>query len=90
MAKGKNNIGRSAQGLRDALFAELEELRSGEGNPQKAAAVAKLAQQIISITRVEIEFQEAVMRHAQEGRALALGDMRLGDAASATPSATAA
>lgn len=89
MAKKSNSVARSAQGLRDALFAEIEELRSGEGNPSKAQAVAKLAQQIINITKTEIEFNESVIRHAQNGHALALGDMRLGPAASANGSATA-
>lgn len=88
MAKAKSTVARSAQGLRDALFAEIEELRSGEGNPSKAMAVAKLAQQIISITKTEIEFNESVIRHAQSGHALALGDMPLGIAASAATSAT--
>lgn len=84
MAKVKSTIARSAQGLRDALFAEIEELRSGEGNPSKAMAVAKLAQQIIGITRVEIDFQQSVLKHAQSGQALAIGEMRLGDSGSTT------
>lgn len=79
MAKTKNTVARSAQGLRDALFAEIEELRSGEGNPSKSMAVAKLAQQIIGMTRLEIDFHESVMKHAQNGHALTIGDMRLGD-----------
>lgn len=89
MGKRKEtNISRSAQGLRDALFAEIEELRSGEGNPQKAMAVAKLAQQIVSITRTEIDFHESVIRHAAAGQALSIGDMSLGDAASVNGRAT--
>jgi len=90
MAKAKSNVTRSAQGLRDALFAEIEELRSGEGNPQKAQAVAKLAAQIIAMTRLEVDFQESVLRYAEKGRALALGDMPLGIAVSANGNATAA
>lgn len=89
MAKTKNAVARSAQGLRDALFAEIEELRSGEGNPTKAQAVAKLAAQIINITKTEIEFQESVLRYAEKGQALALGGMQLGPAASANGTATA-
>ena len=77
-----DGVARSAQGLRNALFAEIEELRFGEGNPSKAMAVAKLAQQIIGITKVEIDFHSQVIKHAQEGHALALGEMSLGDGTS--------
>ncbi len=88
MSKPKNTVSRSAQGLRDALFAELDELRSGNGNPTKAQAVAKLAAQIINITKTEIEFHESVLRYAEKGQALTLGDMPLGIAASVNESAT--
>ena len=90
MAKKPHSITRSGQGLRDALFAEIEELRSGEGNPQRAQAVAKLAQQVISMTRLEIEFQTAVLAHAEKGVALALGEMPLANAVSVAPTATEA
>lgn len=54
----KNGHSRTSRGLRDILFDEIDELRSGEGDPPKALAVAKLAQQIMSTVRVEMEFHK--------------------------------
>ena len=46
---------RTSAGLCEALFQEFDKIRSGESNYQHAAAVAKLAVQIISTKRLEIE-----------------------------------
>lgn len=51
---------RTSAGLRDALFDELDALREGKTNPQRAHAMAKLAVQIIGTVRMEIEFQRHV------------------------------
>jgi len=60
MAKAKTptleNIERTSIGLRDALFDELDLLRSGEGNAQRAQAVAKLSAQIVSSVKMELDF----------------------------------
>ena len=61
MAKAKatpslDNIERTSVGLRDALFDELDLLRSGEGNAQRAQAVAKLSSQIVSSVKMELDF----------------------------------
>jgi hypothetical protein len=46
---------RTSAGLCEALFQEFDKLRNGESNYQHAAAVAKIAVQIISTKRLEIE-----------------------------------
>lgn len=85
---------RTSQALRDALFDELEELRSGNGDTGRALAVANLAKQIINIAKVEIDYHREAMRHAEAGHPLTLGSMTLGSlsspAAPAAPPATAA
>ena len=49
------NTQRTSAGLCEALFQEFDMLRNGESDYQRAAAVAKLAVQIISTKRLEIE-----------------------------------
>lgn len=86
MAKMKRN----SEGLRDVLFDELEELRTGDGDPTKAMAVANLAKQIINTAKVELDFHRLAIAHAEKGMPLSLGKMALGtDAASASKSAQA-
>lgn len=75
MAKTKN---RSSQALRDALFDELEDLRSGDGDPSRALAVAKIAQQIVSTARIEMEFHRMVLSAAEKGQSVTMGNMQLG------------
>jgi hypothetical protein len=52
---------RTSAGLRDAIFDEIDALRSGSSNPAKANSVAKLASGIVETVRMEIEVQ----RHAR-------------------------
>ena len=52
---------RTSLGLRNALFDELDALRDGKSNPQRASAMSKLAVQIINSVRMDIEFQKHVM-----------------------------
>ena len=49
---------RTSAGLRDALFDELDGLRSGTSNPAKANAVAKLAGQVIDTVKMELDVQK--------------------------------
>ena len=51
---------RTSSGLRGVLFDELDALRAGDSNPQRAQAVAKLACQIINSVKMEIEFHSHV------------------------------
>lgn len=56
---------RTSSGLRGALFDELDALRRGDSNPQRAQAVAKLACQIINSVKMEIEFHSHVASHQE-------------------------
>lgn len=71
-------VKRTSQGLRDILFEELEELRSGEGDPSKAMAVANLAKQIINIAKVEMDYINTSMKLQETGTPMKLGMMELG------------
>jgi hypothetical protein len=54
-------IQRTSAGLRDAIFDEIDAIRSGASNPTRANAIAKLATGIVETVRMEIEVQ----RHAR-------------------------
>jgi hypothetical protein len=81
---------RTTQGLRDALFDEIEELRTGKGDPTKSAAVANLARQIINTAKAEIEFHKIIQSEAKEKTPLVLGHIQLGSASSVAANATEA
>jgi hypothetical protein len=49
-------VTRTSEGLRDALFEELDMLRKGDSTPQRAGAVSKLATTVIDAARLDIEF----------------------------------
>jgi hypothetical protein len=55
MARRFKSTERTSAGLCDALFEEFDLLRNGRSDPHRAAAVAKLAVQIINTKRLEIE-----------------------------------
>lgn len=82
---------RTSHALRDALFDELDELRTGKGDPTRAMAVANLAKQIINIAKVELDFHREAMKQAEAGVHMSLGNMQLGssDAKPAGTTATA-
>jgi hypothetical protein len=48
---------RTSAGLRDAIFDEIDAMRSGVSSPTRANAVAKLATGIVETVRMEIEVQ---------------------------------
>lgn len=82
---------RNSQALRDVLFEEIEELRSGNGDPSRAMAVSNLAKQIINVAKVEMDFHRLTLAHAEAGHTMAaMGQMQLGSqgAASAESDAT--
>lgn len=62
MAKTKTvaKVSRTSEGLRDALFDEIDGLREGTSTPNKASAVAKLAVNIINSAFIEVEYQKLV------------------------------
>lgn len=69
---------RTTQGLRDALFDELDELRGPEANPEKSMAVANIAKQIINTAKVELDFHRMMQQQAEAGTPVTLGNLRLG------------
>ena len=64
-------ITRNSKGLCEALFDELENLRSGDSTPQKASAVARVANTICQVTRLEMDFARFVASDRAENSALA-------------------
>ena len=49
-------IPKTVEGLREALFAEINDIRKGKGNLQRARAIATLSAQIIDSMRVQIQY----------------------------------
>lgn len=49
-------VPKTLEGLRDAIFAEINALRKGTGNLQQARAISQLATQAIDSIRVEIQY----------------------------------
>jgi hypothetical protein len=47
---------RSSSGLRDLLFDEIENFRKGNGDVDRAKAIAQLSQTIIASAKLDIEF----------------------------------
>src|SRR6185437_999793 len=55
-----SKIARSTTGLRTALFEEMELLRSGRSNAQRARSIALMANSILQSVEVEIEYHKYV------------------------------
>lgn len=91
-SKKRNGVARTSQGLRDILFDEIEELKSGDGDPQKSLAIANLAKQIVNTAKVELDFHRQMAAQAEAGAPVKMGTLQLGtgNAASAAGSATGA
>ena len=66
-----HKIERHMWGLREALFQEWEGMRSGNINPQRAAASAKIAQTILMSLEAERHYIEHVNR-AKDGELTAV------------------
>lgn len=64
---------RTSAGLRDALFDELDSLRDGTGNPTRANAVAKLADQVVNTVKMELEVQRHAAKYKPTENINALG-----------------
>lgn len=88
--KQKNGTSRTTQGLRDILFDEIDELRTGDGDPTKSLAVANLAKQIINTAKVELDFHRVIQMAESEGKPVQMGSLQLGsgNAASAATNVT--
>lgn len=53
-------VPKTAEGLRDALFDELNRLRDGSTSPQHARAVCNVARQVIESIRVQVQAQRLI------------------------------
>jgi hypothetical protein len=51
---------RTSKGLSNAMFEELDKLRSGESTPQQARAKASIANTICTVSRLEMDFARFV------------------------------
>jgi len=69
---------RTSRGLRDTLFDELDMLRNGESDPSRAAAVAKLAVQIINTAMIEVHLQRTDLSVNKTDEALRVRPIMLG------------
>ena len=69
---------RTSQGLRDILFDEIDELRSGNGDPIKSMAVANLAKQIVNTAKIELDFHRQIQEFAEKGSDIKMGSLELG------------
>lgn len=57
MSNNQPAVQRPTQGLRDALFDELEALRRGDSTPTKANGIAKLCSTLLDTHRVELQLK---------------------------------
>lgn len=55
MSEAQLAVPKTAEGLRDALFDEINALRAGTSSPQKARAISLLASHVIDSLRVQIQ-----------------------------------
>lgn len=53
---------RTSAGLRDALFDELDRMRTGGTNATNANAIARLAGEIVNTVQMELEVQKQLSR----------------------------
>lgn len=88
-APAPSTLTRTSQGLRDALFDEMNALRSGTSTPARARSVAMLANSILQSVTIEIEYHKYVsdvsntLAGSTRLGSLALGKVKLGDDESA-------
>lgn len=61
-------VTKSTEGLRDALFDEINLIRSGKSNPQRAKAVAQMAARIIDSIRVQIQYGKMLQEQAKSDK----------------------
>jgi hypothetical protein len=64
---------RTSVGLRDMLFDEIDALRAGKSDPQRAQAISKLAAQILASAKIEHEVAKYKGSDGYESQPLQLG-----------------
>ena len=71
------SVDRSSGGLRDALFDEIDALRSGNSNAARARSVAMLANSILQSVNSEIEYHKYVADATKMNSVAKLGSLEL-------------
>jgi len=59
-------VPKTIEGLRESLFDEINLLRSGKGNLQRARAISQLASQAIDSIRVQIQYGRMLMANKDD------------------------
>ncbi len=70
-------IQRTTGGLRDALFDEIDALRSGDSNAARARSVAMLANSVLQSVSAEIEYHKYVSDATKSSSIAKLGILEL-------------
>jgi len=71
------SVQRTSGGLRDALFDEIDALRSGTSNAARARSVAMLANSILQSVSAEIEYHKYVADATKSSSIQKLGVLEL-------------
>lgn len=76
--KSANQMKRTSAGLRNVLFDEIDELRSGSSNPARARSLAMLANTALKSVEVEVEFHKYVSDVTKHDGSSKIGMLELG------------
>jgi hypothetical protein len=68
-------MSRTSSDLRNILFEEIDQLRAGKSDANRANAVAKLASQIVSSAKLDFEYS----RFAVDGKPFPIQPLQLED-----------
>ncbi len=66
-------VPRTTEGLRDALFDEINLLRTGNGNLQRARALCQLSNQVIDSIRIQIQHGKLLLDGRNKNANIQLG-----------------
>lgn len=75
---GAEKVKRTSAGLREMLFEEIDLLRSGESDVQRANAIGKLASGVVETVRMEIDVSRFL--NSQGAKRTTLDQIKLGEA----------
>lgn len=71
-------IERTSAGLASAMFEELDALKSGESTPQQSRAKAAIANTIISVSRLEMDYARFVADSRADDEKSGLAPIQIG------------
>ena len=69
----KTPMTRTSEGLRDALFDEIDAFRRGQGDAQRATAIAKLVDKVLATAKLEHEVSKYQGADGYSPKVLTLG-----------------